>query len=210
MKANGITPQEEFWRGSFGDSYSIRNDEDYLPAYRLLWARILLCLGRLPSSVLEVGANTGLNIKALDYLTDGQIDFYAVEPNKQARTDLELTGLCEQVVDGTAQDIPLNDCVAELAFTSGVLIHIPPHELLKACTEIHRCSSKWIACIEYFNDEPVSIPYRHNTDKLFKRDFGGFWVENFPDLQCVSYGFIWKKETGLDNLNWWLFEKGGK
>jgi pseudaminic acid biosynthesis-associated methylase len=197
----------ELWRGNFGDRYSERNDEEYLPAYRLLWARILLCLGRIPQTVLEVGANTGLNIKALEELSDGRIEFYAVEPNKSARTDLELTGLCERVIDGTAKDIGFGDGIAELAFTSGVLIHVHPNELPESCKEIHRCSSRWIVCIEYFNDTPVTIPYRHNKDALFKRDFGSFWMDNFKDLKCVSYGFIWKLETGLDSLNWFLFEK---
>jgi pseudaminic acid biosynthesis-associated methylase len=206
MKINGTTPQEELWRGKFGNDYAIRNDDDYLPAYNLLWARLMLALGRVPQSILEVGANTGLNIKSLHYLLDGRPKLYAVEPNDRARTDLELTGLCEKVIGGTAQNVGFDDGIAELAFTSGVLIHIPPHELLDACKEIHRCSSRYIACIEYFNDTPVTIPYRYNEDALFKRDFGGFWTDNF-DLNCLSYGFIWKKETGLDNLNWWLFEK---
>ena len=43
--------------------------------------------------------------------------------------------------------------------------------------------------------------------RLFKRDFGGFWLDNFPDLQVVKYGFSWKRLTGLDNLTWWVFEK---
>lgn len=209
MRANGTTPQEELWRGSFGDSYSIRNDDDYLPAYNLLWARILVALGRVPQSVLEVGANTGLNIKSLNYLLEGKPRFYAVEPNDKARADLELTGLCEQVIDGKANDISFPDGIAELAFTSGVLIHVPPHELLDSCRQVHRCASRWIACIEYFNDTPVTIPYRYNDDALFKRDFGSFWMDNF-DLKCLSYGFVWKRETGLDSLTWWLFEKGGK
>jgi spore coat polysaccharide biosynthesis protein SpsF len=168
----------------------------------------MLALGKVPGSILEVGSNTGLNIKSLNYLLDGRPKFYAVEPNEQARTDLELTGLCEQVIDGTAQNIGFPDNVAELAFTSGVLIHVPPHELADSCRSIHRCASRWVACIEYFNDTPVSIPYRYNEDKLFKRDFGSFWMDSFPDLKCLSYGFIWKRETGLDNLHYWLFEKG--
>lgn len=206
MKVNGTTPQTELWRGKFGDHYALRNDDDYLPAYNLLWARILVALGRVPASILEVGANTGLNIKSLHYLLDGKPTFYALEPHDQSRTELELTGLCKQVIGGTADKIEYPDGIAELAFTSGVLIHVPPHDLLESCKEIHRCSSRYIACIEYFNDAPVSIPYRYNEDALWKRDFGGFWVDNF-DLKCLSYGFIWKRETGLDNLNWWLMEK---
>ena len=58
-----------------------------------------------------------------------------------------------------------------------------------------------------FSDKPVETPYRDHSDVLFKRDFGGFWLDNFPHLRVVSYGFAWKRVTGLDNLTWWLFEK---
>ena len=42
---------------------------------------------------------------------------------------------------------------------------------------------------------------------MFKRDFGGFFLEHFPDWRVLDYGFAWKQLTGLDNLTWWLFEK---
>jgi len=43
--------------------------------------------------------------------------------------------------------------------------------------------------------------------KLFKRDFGGFWWDVFPELTFVDGGFFWKRATGLDDLTWWLFAK---
>lgn len=51
------------------------------------------------------------------------------------------------------------------------------------------------------------FPYRGHDDRLFKRDFGGYWLDHFSDLWTVAYGFAWKRITGLDNLTWWLFEK---
>jgi hypothetical protein len=41
---------------------------------------------------------------------------------------------------------------------------------------------------------------------LFKRDFGTFYLEQWPELQLVDYGFVWKR-VEFDDLNWWLFEK---
>jgi spore coat polysaccharide biosynthesis protein SpsF len=108
---------------------------------------------------------------------------------------------------GFAQAIDFSDAVADLAFTSGVLIHIHPDDLLPACREVHRCAGRYVACVEYFADKPEAIPYRGHTDKLFKRDFGSFWMDNFPDLTVLATGFAWKRTTGLDNLTWWLFEK---
>ena len=42
---------------------------------------------------------------------------------------------------------------------------------------------------------------------LFKRDFGGHWMDLYPDLRLVGNGFFWRRSTGLDNITWWLFEK---
>ena len=95
----------------------------------------------------------------------------------------------------------------DMAFTSGVLIHIHPDQLPASIEEIHRVARRYIVCIEYFSDKPEMIPYRGHDDRLFKRDFGGLYLDRFPDLQLLDYGFAWKRVTGLDNLTWWLFEK---
>ncbi|MBX9633924.1 MAG: hypothetical protein K2X44_02990, partial [Magnetospirillum sp.] len=113
----------------------------------------------------------------------------------------------EHVVNAIATGIPLADGAVELAFSSGVLIHIHPDDLLQSCREIHRVSSRYVVCVEYFSDKPEEINYRGHTGVLFKRDFGSFWMDNFPDLQLLDYGFAWKRITGLDNLTWWIFEK---
>ena len=94
-----------------------------------------------------------------------------------------------------------------MAFTSAVLIHIAPEDLKKACSEIHRVSSKYIVCREYFATEPESKNYRGHDGLLFKRDFGAFWLDNFPDIELVDYGFLWHKVTGIGDLTWWVFRK---
>ena len=111
------------------------------------------------------------------------------------------------VRDGLALSINWPDAVADLVFTSGVLIHIHPDNLEASLREIYRCASRWIVTIEYFSDKQEMIPYRGHKDKLFKRDFGGYWLDMFSDLRVIAYGFVWKRVTGLDNLTWWLFEK---
>ena len=95
----------------------------------------------------------------------------------------------------------------EFVFTIGVLIHIAPDDLLASCREMFRVSSQYVACAEYFNPTPVEIDYRGHRGVLFKRDFGAFWLDNFPELELVDYGFLWKRATGLDDLTWWLFCK---
>ena len=111
------------------------------------------------------------------------------------------------MLDGLASSIPLPDGKVDLAFTSGVLIHIHPSKLLASCREVHRVTRQYLVCIEYFSDKDEEILYRGHAEALFKRDFGGFYLDNFSDLRVLDYGFAWKRLTGLDNLTWWLFEK---
>ena len=204
------TEQLKFWRGEFGDAYTDRNatDPELLRARVAIWAPIMAkFVGAPPRSILEVGANVGNNLRALRQLTDAE--FFALEPNAKARDVLIEDGLlpAANVHDGLAAAIDLPDHAVDLAFTSGVLIHIHPDDLEASCREIHRVSRRYIACIEYFADKPEEIEYRGHAERLFKRDFGGYWLDLFPELETVAYGFVWKRLTGLDNLTWWVFRK---
>ncbi len=204
------TDQLRFWKGSFGDGYVDRNapSAELLQSRTAMWARMLSPLAhRPPESFLEVGANVGNNLRALGCLTRAKLS--ALEPFEKARARLVADGIVPQdrIVMGSAEDIKAPDGAFDMAFTSGVLIHIAPANLLAACRQIHRVSRRYIACAEYFSPNPEDIIYRGEKGFLFKRDFGSFYLENFPDLQIVDYGFFWKPLTGLDNLTWWLFEK---
>ena len=200
----------EIWKGSFGDDYISRNriGKKNLRDRTNFWAEILCSIPEANlKSILEVCANIGGNLMAMSQLTDATL--YAVEPNSAAREELIKSGLMpeDRIQDGCASSIPLSDSCTDLVFTRGVLIHIEPEELLKSCSEIYRVSNRYIACVEYFSDQPETIVYRGEEGLLFKRDFGAFWLENFPDLKPVSFGFSWKPLSGLDNMNWWVFEK---
>lgn len=204
--------QASLWRGGFGDEYVDRNTDsrDYMASLTASWARILRCLmDRPPQTIFEGGANIGLNLHALRALTTA--DFYALEPNAKARAKLVRDGLApaERVLDGLLTQIDLPDGAVDLAFTRGVLIHVPPADLLRSCQELVRVSRRYVIANEYFSPRPEEIPYRGLKDALFKRDFGSFYLENFPQLRVVDYGFDWKPVTGLDNLTWWVFEKAG-
>jgi pseudaminic acid biosynthesis-associated methylase len=200
------------WRGAFGDDYIGRNlpTDAVVAALVMAWARILAPLqGRMPQSVLEVGANVGRNLRALARLGIGEL--WGLEPNDKARERLVADGVVapERALAGSAAAIAAPDRSIDLVFTSGVLIHVPPDMLGASCREMHRVARRYIACIEYFADQPAAVPYRGRSDLLFKRDFGAFWMETAPDLAIVDYGFFWRTATGLDNLTWWLFEKRG-
>lgn len=203
-----MTNPVEAWRGSFGNAYIERNDLTRDRQIRKLreWSRLLDSLGsRQPKSILEVGANVGQNIAALSTLTDATLS--AVEPNEKARKTLVETGLLapENIHDGIAQELPFEDRSFDLVYTYGVLIHVDPETLLDACREIHRVTRRFILCGEYFADSPTEKPYRGEKGLLFLRDFGAFWMDNFPDLELVDYGFFWRRVDN-DSMNWWIFE----
>jgi hypothetical protein len=53
------------------------------------------------------------------------------------------------------------------------------------------------------------IEYQGEQNKLFKRDFGKLFIENF-NVQLVDYGFLWGHiydDAGFDDIKWCLFEK---
>jgi spore coat polysaccharide biosynthesis protein SpsF len=204
--------QTRLWRGSFGDEYISRNpaSAEAVRASAGLWARVLRRLQAAPPrTILEVGSNVGINLVALRALTDAEL--FALEPNGQARKELLAQGVvaAKNALEGVASRIGLPDSAIDLVFTRGVLIHIHPDELLSSCREIHRVARRYVVSMEYFSANPEQLAYRGESNALFKRDFGAFWLDHFPDLRALDYGFAWKRLTGLDNLTWWLFEKRG-
>jgi len=191
----------EAWRGKFGNSYIQRNGDKTIQSRIAMWRRILRDI--TPETILEVGANIGLNIRALQEVTEARL--FAVEPNNAACRVLKT--VTDDAYDGTADKLWLADGTVNLVATCGVLIHIPPDDLAAACAEMYRVSNRYIVCIEYFSDKPEEIEYWGQSGMLWKRDFGSFWMEQHPDLKLRDYGFFWRRATGLDNLTWWLWEK---
>lgn len=211
MNQTAATPQLERWTGEFGQDYLARNE---VSANRVrmrtrVWARIWQALkGDPPKSILECGCNLGMNQLGLRNVTGAEL--FAIEPNPEARARaVEIGALdADHVRDGhLGAALPFDDASMELVFTSGVLIHVPPADLDKAYQEIHRVSSKYILAIEYFAKEPETIAYRGHDDLLFKRDFGGHWLDLYPELIPVDEGFFWNRTTDFDDATWWLFRK---
>ena len=203
------TTQLEAWTGAFGDDYVDRcNASDEAIRIRTrAWADMTRSIqGNPPSTILEVGCNVGINLRALKNLYDSEL--FAIEPNPKARSLV----LADKVLDeghlkeASALELPFADGSMEMAFTCGVLIHIAGQDLLKACSEMYRVSSRYILCAEYFSRNPEEIQYRGHEGLLFKRDFGSYWIDNF-DLRTVATGFHWRRTTGIDDVTWWLFEK---
>ncbi|MCD4754759.1 MAG: methyltransferase domain-containing protein [Deltaproteobacteria bacterium] len=204
------TSQLKTWTGRFGNGYVDRNEyvEWKMTPGTEAFRRILG--GLKIQSVLEVGSNIGLNLLFINALFKGDVRLYAVEPNRKAFDRLMSQGRMklEKAWNCNGFQLPLSDSSIDLVFTAGVLIHVAPDDLGRITDEIVRVARKYVLCREYFSHAPVEIPYYGQTGMLFKRDFGAFYLDRFPSLKCIRYGFLWQREFAIfDNSNWWLFEK---
>jgi len=210
-----MTRQLEAWQGEFGTAYTERNVIDWrirLPAFRQM-------LEGLPiRRVLEVGCNRGHNLLALAEIV-GQVpersgvdshatsEIVGIDPNRHALEAARATSPFVAALQGHALELPFKDGYFDLAFTAGVLIHIPVTDLPLALTEICRVSRRYVLAIEYFAEEETVIPYRCHTDLLWKRNFLGHFRTHCPELALSRSGY-WGPESGFDRTHWWLLEKG--
>jgi len=202
--------QLENWRGRFGDAYADRNAVTadririYTRAFATIWDKFGL---DLPDSVLECGCNVGLALRGLSNISNAELK--AVEPNAKARAKAQAANVTakENIVDGSVQDLPFEDASVDLAFTSGVLIHVAPSDLDDAMRELGRVSRKYVLMIEYYSKELSEIPYRGQEDMLWKADYGHLFMSHNPNWRPIDAGFFWHEITGFDDSNWWLFRR---
>lgn len=141
-----------------------------------------------PSSSRSFSQSSQTPRLAISLVTDGVID----------------EGL---VHDALTTSPPLEDGQFDMVFTSGILIHVAPDDLDQACPEIYRVSKKYVFCIEYFSTSPESVNYYGNAGFLFKCDFGGRYLDLFPNIRLVDYGFFWRRATGIDDMTMVAFRE---
>src|SRR4051794_37546877 len=200
------TEQETFWAGDFGDAYVLRSRGAALVASnRALFASVLR---RAPevSSVLEVGANIGLNLVAIrSLLPDASLS--AIEINESAAQQLRDLEVVD-VHEGSLLDFePRRDW--DLVLSKGVLIHVAPDRLGNAYDVIHGCAKRFVCVVEYYNPTPMEVPYRGHAGRLFKRDFAGEMLDRFADLTLVDFGFVYHRDPvfPMDDATWFLLER---
>jgi pseudaminic acid biosynthesis-associated methylase len=194
---------EELWAGDFGNECDDRN----LSAYDLrgeFWLPLLDALQ--PQSVLEVGCNVGGNLQWITQRVD-PARVTGVDVNAKALRLLDRRVPGVRAVHSPARDLPVADRSVDFVFTMGVLIHQPNETLEKVMSEMVRASSRYVFCGEYYDTETVEVPYRGHDGALFRRDYGGLFLELFPhELTLVRQGYL-SPEAGWDRVTWWLFER---
>ncbi len=200
------TPQEKFWRSDFGNDYSKRCSGDNLVMNNIgLFCDSLKTIGKI-DSVVELGCNIGLNLRAL----------------KKINPDIKLTGYeINEFAAGKARNLEIADIKVasiidrieeenkfDLSFIKTVLIHINPEELSKVYQNLYSLTKRYVLIVEYYNPTPVTVSYRGNDDRLFKRDFAGEMIDKY-NMKLVDYGFVYHRDNmfPLDDMNWFLLEK---
>lgn len=200
------TEQEDFWAGDFGADYSRRNrDPRLLCSNTALFSAILRRTYGI-RSIIEFGANIGLNLKAIDRLVL-DADLAAVEINDMATHSLREWGRCTVHAVSVLNFTPVRQW--DLAFTKGLLIHINPDRLPDVYDILVQSSRAYVCVVEYYNPTPIAIQYRGNEQRLFKRDFAGEILDKFPTMQLVDYGFCYHRDPRFpqDDLTWFLLRK---
>jgi pseudaminic acid biosynthesis-associated methylase len=199
--------QEKFWAKSYASEYIKKNSEfDHILGAEA-WKNILSRTQGEVKNYLECGCNIGRNI------TQISLAFPESKPSIIEISDLAYKFCISQhnfvnTYHGSILNSNFDKCF-DLVFTMGVLIHINPQQLLENMAKIFSYSNKYILIGEYFNPSPVAIDYQGESDKLFKRDFGKLFIENF-EVELIDHGFLWSYvwgPAGFDDITWWLFKK---
>jgi pseudaminic acid biosynthesis-associated methylase len=200
------TEQEQFWAGEFGMEYQQRNvGEGLLSSNVALFTRVLAAT-RGVKSVLELGCNIGNNLIALNRINK-ELALTAYEINEAAAAKAAALNVGKVVCGTVIEPLPASETY-DLTYTKGVLIHINPDELTKVYDNLVRLSNRYVMVSEYYNPTPVTVNYRGNNDRLFKRDFAGELMDRHG-LRLVDYGFMYHRDPNfpIDDANWFLLEK---
>lgn len=190
-----MNKQAEEWAGEFGDMYLARNRVDWR-SRKGFWKGIMERTGA--RSVSEFGCNAGWNLSAIKSVSP-QTMCFGVDVNESA---------IEQAISAGIEAIiaPIDSVPAELVFTSGVLIHIPPESITQVMRNIVDASYDYVLAVEYASHswEEEEVNYRGNDDMLWRRDYGKMYQD--MGLQLVDSWFV-GAEQGFDSCIAWLLRK---
>lgn len=187
----------EFWQGEEGKAYTARNRVDW--ALRVpFWRRMIELTNAM--SFCEVGVNAGWNFQAIRSLRDDVI-MSGVDLNESALMEAQNAGFDVEVAQGYKVAELFGAGVCDLSFTSGVLIHVPPADLIPTMAALRDVSSQYVLAVEYDAPEEQEVEYRGHTGKLWRRPFGKLYEG--LGLSLVESGVA----EGFDSCQYWLLER---
>lgn len=207
-----ITAQEQAWKGQMGNDYHKRSPGD-VEANVAFFRRVfpiphdaLQRQWRDINTILELGAGTGANVKALRKRFPNA-HATAVELNRAACTMLQADSPEVKAIEASILDWEPQQRW-DLVLTKGLLIHIAPNLLPAVYATLHKAAARYILIAEYYNPTPVEVVYRGEKDLLWKRDFAGELLDRYTDLQLIGYGFVYHRDKHpQDDLTYFLLEK---
>ena len=194
-----MNKQIKFWEGSFGDSYTERNQvspEDRLPFWRDIMDQTN------PASAHEVGCNRAHNLAAIKQLRP-ECRTVGIDVNVTALQEAKDLGNVDEVHAIAGQDIGIkfNPGEFDLVFTCGVLIHVPPEDLLLVLQNIKIAAYKHVLCVEYFDVDDIEVTYRGHRDRLWRRPYSRYYQQ--LGLTEIDGGTA----IGFDQCEYSLLEK---
>lgn len=200
--------QEKFWATTYAVEYIKKNSNFDHKLGAEAWGKMLKETRGWVGNYLECGCNIGRNIEQIRLvLPDAKPSI--IEISEPAFRFVTGRYDFEHAYNGSILESEFEKESFNLVFTMGVLIHINPDQLLEHMEKMLGYSRKYILIGEYFNRTPMTIEYQGEKNKLFKRDFGKLFIENFK-VKLLDYGFLWGYiygSAGFDDITWWLFEK---
>jgi len=185
---------KEWWAGDFGNSYTKRNRVDW-QLRSLFWNHVICTTG--VRSAYEIGCNCGWNLSAIKLRTP-YVCVSGEDVNESALDQAYAAGL--EVYHANAG----HHATAELVFTAGVLIHIPPEELKEMMLRIIDMSCDYVLAVEYAADKEEEVEYRGHAGKLWRRPFGKLYQE--MGLELIEEGKVGANQ-GFDDCTYWLLRK---
>lgn len=214
-----LTPQEKAWTGKLGREYTDRNQgeitrEDWFNKHGITrHALNKEFIGHIPKDcrILEVGCNIGNQLRLLQKMKYKDLWGIDIQSDAVERAKEYLSHV--NIVNGSVFDIPFKDGFFDLVFTSGVLIHISPDDIMKALDEIYRCTKSYIWGYEYY--VPVGyemIEWHGQKDMLWKTNFINLFLNKYPnfmyDLKLVKQKIISYAESNNKSMMYLLKKEG--
>ena len=197
--------QQNLWSGEFGTDYISRNTDNALHYSNVnFFSNVLAAMRTPPESVLELGANVGMNYLALAACL-GDFAYTGVEINPDAHR--ALSKLPIEAIQSPVESFETHQ-TWDLVLTKGLLIHLNPTVLQDIYMKMARFSARYVLIAEYFSPSPIGVSYRGQEDALFKRDFAGEMMDLVEQFELVDYKFVYSREKfPQDDITWFLLEK---
>lgn len=196
----------ELWKGEFGDAYTKRNiadNDSNVEFFARIFGNDYVEQYANINSIMEFGCGKGANLRAL-HVEFPYAKKYGVEINELAASEARNYG---KITHGSMFDYVIDEKF-DLVLTKGLLIHIAPVWLREAYRILYEASNKYVLICEYYSKQPQEIEYRGQKGALWKRDFCGEIMNQYPDLELIDYGFVYDRDPyPQDSITWWLLEK---